>query len=152
MPVLAVVLVWVVWPAWLEFAAYSAPAWVSWLGAALASFGMFLGFWANRVLGANFSRTLRVREGHTLVTAGPYSLVRHPIYSSGLLFLFGLSLVMANWLLLAALAPVLFVVNARMEREDRMLEEAFGPAWRKWAGRTGRVFPPLFRGQGETGE
>ena len=32
-------------------------------------------------LDANWSRTLQIREGHTLVTNGLYQKVRHPMYT-----------------------------------------------------------------------
>ena len=62
----------------------------------------------------HLGRQFRVRAGlyvdHQLVRTGPYSVVRHPIYSSVLAMLLGTALLFTTWpWALAALA--LFVVG-----------------------------------------
>ncbi|HXE54043.1 MAG TPA: isoprenylcysteine carboxylmethyltransferase family protein [Tepidisphaeraceae bacterium] len=54
-------------------------------GIALCASGIGIAIWARRVLGTNWSGIVTLKEGHTLVRRGPYSLVRHPIYSGVLL-------------------------------------------------------------------
>jgi protein-S-isoprenylcysteine O-methyltransferase Ste14 len=54
------------------------------IGFALCVAGMaFLG-WARQHLGRNWSQTVAIKEGHELVTSGPYRYVRHPMYTGGL--------------------------------------------------------------------
>ena len=43
-------------------------------------FGLFLFWSSHRELGRNWSNTLKIREGHVLVSSGPYRYVRHPMY------------------------------------------------------------------------
>ena len=58
------------------------PTWLRWCAAAAAVAGLALLWWSDRCLGENLSVTLRIRQDHTLVSRGPYSKVRHPIYSA----------------------------------------------------------------------
>ncbi len=43
-------------------------------------------------LGRHFTYELSMQKDHTLVTTGPYSIVRHPSYTGVLLFMVGVSL------------------------------------------------------------
>ena len=54
--------------------------------------GVAIAIWARRVLGTNWSANPTIKEGHELVEAGPYRLVRHPIYTGLLLAILGSSL------------------------------------------------------------
>jgi protein-S-isoprenylcysteine O-methyltransferase len=50
--------------------------------------GLALCIWARRTIGRNWSGNVTFKRGHELVTSGPYSYMRHPIYTGfGLLFL-----------------------------------------------------------------
>jgi hypothetical protein len=56
--------------------------------------------------------TIQVEAGQSLTDTGPYAVVRHPMYSGGLLFLFGTPLALGSaWGLLisALLLPALIV-------------------------------------------
>jgi protein-S-isoprenylcysteine O-methyltransferase len=68
------------------WAAIGGPRWLSFtLGIVLMVAGIAVRQWAIHTLGPLFTREVRVQEGHTLVTAGPYRLVRHPSYAAGLI-------------------------------------------------------------------
>ncbi|HEY2018140.1 MAG TPA: isoprenylcysteine carboxylmethyltransferase family protein, partial [Bryobacteraceae bacterium] len=62
-------------------------AWTFYVGAALTLTGLLFSIWARVILGANWSRSVTIKQNHELITAGPYSFVRHPIYT-GLLTAF----------------------------------------------------------------
>ncbi len=51
-----------------------------WLWAAISWQGCCSG-WARVTLGGNWSRSVTIKQGHELITVGPYGLVRHPIYT-----------------------------------------------------------------------
>ena len=80
-------------------------------------------------LGASFSPWAEARQ---LVTTGLYRRIRHPIYLFGCLAYFGalaalqISPVLVIWM---ALAPIEIV---RARREERVLESAYGEAYRSY--------------------
>ncbi len=62
---------------------------VSWLGLVIMLLGLGLRVWSMRVLGAYYSRTLRVTDTQVIVTQGPYRIVRHPGYLGTILLWVG---------------------------------------------------------------
>lgn len=138
-----VLLLWTFYPPALAWAAWPRPEWAAWTGAALAACFTWLGWAAHRALGEEFSRVLRIREGHRLVTTGPYAVIRHPIYAAGYMLLTAAPLLTGNWAFAVAALPALAATLGRIAREDLLLERAFGEEWREWASRTGRVLPRL---------
>jgi protein-S-isoprenylcysteine O-methyltransferase Ste14 len=62
------------------------------VGAVLAVAGIAVTVWASRALGRALTPFPRPVAGAALVSSGPYGVVRHPIYTGGLLFFTGWSL------------------------------------------------------------
>jgi len=62
-----------------------------------AAAGLLFSVWARRYLGRNWSRAVTIKKDHELITSGPYSLVRHPIYTGLLVGLFGCALAVGEW-------------------------------------------------------
>ena len=82
---------------------------------------------AIRVLGRQWSIQARLLEGHRLVVAGPYSYMRHPIYTGMLGMLLATGLTYSVWWALPAALPVFAAGTAiRVRAEERLLHEAFG--------------------------
>ena len=73
--------VWLIRPQWIGMAALPFPNWLRASGVAIGFANLPLLWWIEATLGKNFNTTLHIREGHTLVTDGPYRWVRHPMYS-----------------------------------------------------------------------
>jgi protein-S-isoprenylcysteine O-methyltransferase Ste14 len=131
-------------PSWMAWSAVGLSPWLRWTGVGLGVFAGALVIWTVRSLGPNLTDTVVTRKEHTLVTGGPYRWVRHPFYDAVRLAILANSLAAANWFLLltGGLAFVLMVVRTR--REEELLLERFGDAYRAYMERTGR-FVPRFR-------
>jgi protein-S-isoprenylcysteine O-methyltransferase Ste14 len=112
------------------------------MGAALMTLAIWM-FWRSHAdLGRNWSPSLQLREGHTLVTEGVYRHVRHPMYASEWLWSIAQALMLQNWVAgwagLALFTP-LYVL--RVPREERMMLDRFGEEYRAYMNRTGRIVP-----------
>ncbi|KAH7887360.1 hypothetical protein F5I97DRAFT_820831 [Phlebopus sp. FC_14] len=135
-------------------------------GSVLATLGGLLRWQCFRTLGRHFTFILSLRKDHHLVTSGPYAYVRHPSYTGltmvvlGILIMHGskdsflrssgiLLTVPGGRLLALGWMVGMIVVNVgmfrRMRREDRMLKDAFGEEWERWAKRVRyRLIPGVY--------
>jgi protein-S-isoprenylcysteine O-methyltransferase Ste14 len=131
-------------PDWLAWSALPLPSGVRWTGVVVGAASLALFVWTHRSLGSNFSRSLRVGEGHTLVTSGPYRWVRHPMYTAFYLLHVAAFALSANWFVgLTWIGGLTLVIAARMKREEAMMCQAFGQDYKAYMKRTGRFLPRL---------
>ena len=93
-------------------------------------------------LGPNWSPSLQLRSEHELVTRGVYRRIRHPMYASQWLWSIAQPLLLQNriagWSSAALFLPLYLV---RLPREESMLVEQFGDAYRAYMQQTGRILP-----------
>ena len=99
---------------------------IAWIGFALTAAGIAFAIWARFNLGGNWSGTVTVKEGHTLVRTGPYRLVRHPIYTGLLLAALGSGIVAGEVRCLLALALLVVEFKRKSLLEERFMIEQFG--------------------------
>jgi len=97
-----------------------------------------------RVLGEQWSLAARVVEGHKLVTNGPYSVVRNPIYTGMLGMLLATGLAVSHWVGLV-IAIIVFAIGTmiRVRSEEKLLREMFGQHFEEYARRVPAVIPFL---------
>ncbi len=127
---------------WLDFADYHLPLWAGWIGVAIFSMALWLLFRSHADLGRNFSPTLEIKEGQTLVTSGVYSHIRHPMYAAHWLWAVSQVLLLQNWIAGPAfLVTFLPMYLYRVPREEQMMTENFGDEYRSYMKRTGRIIP-----------
>lgn len=114
----------------------------TWITALTIGGAVGLFFWAARTMGANWSIVARMRQGHELVTGGPFAVVRHPIYLAMLLFMLSLAAATSHERALWAAIPV-FVIGTliRTSREEALLRAQFGAAYEAYARRVKRFIP-----------
>ncbi len=117
---------------------------VAWLGVAIGAVGLAVRIWSMRVLGRDYTRSLRTREAQAVVERGPYRLVRHPGYLGSILVWVGSRLAL-NWIVAAATALLLVPVYAyRIRAEERMLVEHLGEPYRAYTTRTWKLVPHVW--------
>lgn len=108
---------------------------------------------AYRAMGPNFTFELAIRKDHTLITHGPYSVVRHPSYTAAMITLLGMVLAFVgpggvfeslglwnatgvrSWAVALVLASfyICGIGIRRMKMEDRALREEFKGKWVAWS-------------------
>jgi protein-S-isoprenylcysteine O-methyltransferase Ste14 len=108
----------------------------------LATAGLAYSVWGLAYLRRSFSI---IPEARRLVTGGPYSISRHPVYLGEIVAAGGINLATAGWP--GALAVVYFIVCEllRIGWEERVLERAFPDEYPKYARRVSRYFPNPLR-------
>ncbi len=118
------------------------------LSATIAAVGVVsicICYTAARALGKQWALVARVVEGHELITEGPYSYVRNPIYLAMFGMLLATGLTISRWqALLAAILVFLIGNEIRIRSEEKLLRETFGPKFDEYASRVPAVFPRLF--------
>jgi protein-S-isoprenylcysteine O-methyltransferase Ste14 len=105
--------------------------------------GGVLGTWGVIELGRNISPFPKPKQTGTLVTAGMYSIVRHPIYGGLIIGTLGWSLLVSN-LLGIPMSLVLFIFfDAKSRREEKWLQERY-PGYRDYAKRVKKLIPYIY--------
>lgn len=113
-----------------------------WIGIVSMLAGLAFRWYAVRVLGKFFTRTVATRTGQYVVESGPYRWIRHPSYSGSLLMFVGMGLAMTNWAaLLAIVAGAAIGFTWRVHVEERALCADLGQPYRDYMLRTRRFIP-----------
>jgi len=128
-------------PPWMEVLSIPFPGWLRWVGFALGLASLGFWAWTQVALGKEWSPQLQLREEHHLVTTGPYTRIRHPLYTAMLGWGTSVALVTANWVFIVLAVVAIAALFARVPREEQMMIEEFGEEYKAYMQRTGRFFP-----------
>jgi protein-S-isoprenylcysteine O-methyltransferase Ste14 len=96
------------------------PAWLSLAGYALMLAAYAFVLWVFRT-NRYASRIVEVQPGQTVISTGPYAVVRHPMYSSQLVMLPSLMVALDSWYSAALSLLVLFPLVLRIRNEEEVL-------------------------------
>jgi protein-S-isoprenylcysteine O-methyltransferase Ste14 len=112
---------WPGWPAWV------APfTWLGWmLGLLIGALGGLLALAGVFGLGTNLTAVPHPKDDAVLVTTGPYSFVRHPIYSGLIFAALGWALLVNGWLTLAYTLILFIFFDIKSRREEQWLREKY---------------------------
>jgi protein-S-isoprenylcysteine O-methyltransferase Ste14 len=109
-------------------------------GVILCGGGVAFAIWARRHLGRDWSGTPSIKEGHELVTSGPYRFVRHPIYTGMILALFGSALVNGfMWVIVFILLTIVFLL--RIPKEEGYMMQLFPDRYPEYKKQTKALIP-----------
>jgi protein-S-isoprenylcysteine O-methyltransferase Ste14 len=128
---------------WLMELRLDFPVFIKWLGLFILALSVFLLSWVHVSLGNNFSRTLKIKDQHKLVTHGPYRCIRHPMYSAFILIWVGFFLLSSNALIGLAGLAYISVIVIRISKEEKMLRDHFQEEYENYIQQTGRLLPRL---------
>jgi protein-S-isoprenylcysteine O-methyltransferase Ste14 len=67
------------------------------------------------------SATIELAPGQTVISSGPYALVRHPMYAGALVMLIGMSIALGSWWGLLVMAVIMPALIWRLFDEERFL-------------------------------
>jgi protein-S-isoprenylcysteine O-methyltransferase Ste14 len=114
------------------------------VGLALAFAGVAFAIWARRQLGGNWSATIELKEHHTLVTTGPYGIVRHPIYSGITLLVIGSAVFAGNISGLIAIVCVIIFSLMRISAENKLMIKTFGKKYNEYSKKVKAYIPGVW--------
>lgn len=117
--------------------------WIELTGITLTYAGIALCIWARWHLGSNWSARVTLKVDHELICSGPYSRLRHPIYSGLLLAVTGTAIVIAEWRGLLAVLIVGVMHSLKAKREEALMLATFGARYQNYRQQTGFLFPRL---------
>jgi len=138
--------VYLVNPARMAWSTIPLPLWMRWLGIPAGLCAIFLIYWVLKSLGQNFSTSLTIKEKQTLVTHGPYRLVRHPMYTAFILLWVAFLLLSANWFIgFTGIMAFVWTTVIRTPKEEQMMAHRFGEEYLAYKKRTWRYLPRRFR-------
>jgi protein-S-isoprenylcysteine O-methyltransferase Ste14 len=106
--------------------------------------GLAFCVWARLHIGRNWSGTVTLKEGHSLVTTGPYALVRHPIYSGLMLAFLGRAIEHGQVGGLLAFAIVVVEWKRKSLIEERLMLDQFGAEYAKYQSHVKGLVPYLW--------
>jgi protein-S-isoprenylcysteine O-methyltransferase len=116
-----------------------------WIGVTMIVAGLALRGWAMRVLGRDYTRTVRVTTDQHVVTTGPYRRIRHPGYAGSLLVWTGYALSIGNWIALLIVTAILLAAYSwRITAEEATLTDTLGQPYRDYQKHTQRLVPFIY--------
>jgi len=115
-------------------------------GLALAVVGIAATFYAQVAMGESWRIGVDPGERTQLVTAGPFALVRNPIFAAMLPTALGLTLMVPSWVAIAGLIGLMLA----LELQVRVVEEPYllsvhGEEYASYSARVGRFLPGVGR-------
>jgi protein-S-isoprenylcysteine O-methyltransferase Ste14 len=130
----------IIYAVWAQYDVYLWSA----VGVALQSISVFIFGWC---IGTSGRRNLSLAFGDSrsakLLTEGPYSVVRHPFYTSYIIFWIGGIAVACSVFTIAAALVMIGIYFDAARREDKVLAKRFEDEFIQWRGNTGAFFPKL---------
>lgn len=100
---------------------------------------------ASRAMGRNWALVARTRDDGHLVEAGPFAIIRNPIYVALACVMLAMAIAYGHSVNLIVAVP-LFALGTwmRVRNEEAVLRATFGTAYDRYAARVKRFVPGLF--------
>ncbi|MGI9168624.1 MAG: methyltransferase family protein [Caulobacteraceae bacterium] len=116
------------------------PPFLQGVGVLLIAFSVWLS-WRVFMVNSFAAPQVKLQPGQRVIAAGPYSIVRHPLYAGAFAFFVGAPLMLGSWLGLAATPLFIAGLGARAIGEERMLRAGL-PGYEDYAARVRYRFVP----------
>ena len=129
---------------WFYRQLWSSGIWSFSMGAAVAVVGLLFAVWARQHLGSNWSSAVTIKQGHELITTGPYAVVRHPVYTGILTGFLGTAIALAQVRGVIGLVVIFVVFWSKLQTEEEWMRSQFGETYATYAHQTSALVPYLF--------
>jgi len=129
---------------WLYIQLWPQGLWPFWIGAAVTVGGILFAVWAREHLGRNWSRSVTIKQDHELIKTGPYSVVRHPIYTGILAGFLGMAIAVSQVRGFIGFVLIFLVLWAKFRMEEQWMRSQFGETYAEYAHQTAALVPYIF--------
>lgn len=99
------------------------PPYIALAGDALVIFGFLIVFFVFKE-NTFASAIIEVDIGQKVISTGPYSIVRHPMYSGALIMLLGVPIALGSWWGLLMVIPITIAIIWRLLEEEKFLAKS----------------------------
>jgi protein-S-isoprenylcysteine O-methyltransferase Ste14 len=106
--------------------------WIVYPGIFTTFVGCLFAIWARMHLGRYWSGLVVLKEGHKLITTGPYRFVRHPLYTGWLTGMLGSAVTAGTGDAFLGLVVVTVAIIIKLRREEKLLATEFGDEYRQF--------------------
>jgi hypothetical protein len=113
-------------------------------GLALTFIGLGFALWARFYIGTNWDAFVVLKEDHKLVRTGPYSIVRHPIYSGFMLATLGTAVAQGEVWRLSGVALIVIAWGYKARVEETFLMQRFGPEYEDYRRHVKALVPAVW--------
>ncbi len=115
------------------------------IGLVLYVIGFLLMVWALITLGRNYQLGGSApRSEDKLVVAGPYRLIRHPMYTAALVIALGLACLVQSLAFCAVFCIYLVLILAMLPTEEDVLRTAYGEQYGVYRQKTRKLIPFVY--------
>ena len=128
---------------WLTTPFLPASSELEFAGLAVTIAGCAFAVWARLTLGGNWSGQATVKEGHELVTTGPYALARHPIYTGLVTAAVGTSIAVGEVRSILGLVLIVLAFIIKMSQEEHLMMQTFPEGYSRYRQRVKALIPGL---------
>jgi protein-S-isoprenylcysteine O-methyltransferase Ste14 len=129
---------------WLYRPLWSSGIWPFGVGAVITIVGLLFAVWARHHLASNWSSAVTIKQGHELITTGPYALVRHPIYTGILTGFLGTAIALSQVRGVIGFVLIFVVLWTKLRTEEEWMRSQFGETYVTYADKTAALVPYLF--------
>jgi protein-S-isoprenylcysteine O-methyltransferase Ste14 len=129
---------------WFAKELYTTNDWTNVIGVIFCGFGILFAIWSRNVLGRNWSGKVMIQNKHSLITSGPYGLVRHPQYTGFLSALFGTALVFGQIFGFIWCIFLMFGLIIKAKQEEKILVNEFSKEYPEYKKKVKMIIPYIF--------
>jgi len=121
---------------------YNVLLWLKYVGILMIILALFLFYSSHKDLDKQFSPTLDIKQNHKLIDTGIYKYIRHPMYTSLILFIIAQALLVPNKLGVASTTMALIILLLfRIPEEEKMLNKEFEGKYKDYSDKTCGLIP-----------
>jgi protein-S-isoprenylcysteine O-methyltransferase len=106
--------------------------------------GLIFAIWARAILGRNWSASITFKKGHKLIKHGPYSIVRHPIYTGLIIMSIGTAINIGQVYAFVMLVAFIIGFNGKFRQEEELMLKHFSKDYKAYKKRVKALVPFIY--------